>query len=555
MKRSRLLTPQCSGPARQPCGGRSAFTLIELLVSVILASILLLFVVNIFRMVGDTVNDSRALLDLNSRLRTAGERLRKDLDGATAEMIPPLSPDQGLGYLQYDEGPMGPVVTVDSVALNTSDSANPGDSSVNDKDDTLRLTVRSRNEPFVGRGLVRKPHPKYPNDPNKDIVELTSIQSELAEICWFVRGKTLFRRSLLIKPDFDPNIAPSSSTKEPLSYDYLYNNPGLIVNTYYKPGDVDKTGFYNNFDLSVHLEYDPSYPNDLTQATWVPNTLADLTRRENRFANQPLNNVYPYDLRSSSDWFLLGLPTLHECSNASWWPGRPIFNVTLTPDPNPKTSYTLGQFDAWKDPLPFTEVTLTGTSGTTNTKLDPDTGAIIVVPGKDAGPRVAEDVILTDVIGFDVKAWDPGAPLFEYGGKTLAPGDPGYLAASSSGTLVGYGAYVDLGYAPSYSPAAGAPEPWFNGDGNSSSGLTRVYDTWSTHYEKDGVDEDGDGLVDEGTNGLDDDGDGLVDEEDEHEAICPYDKPLRGIQIKIRVFDRDTQQVREITIVHSFLPE
>ena len=47
--------------------------------------------------------------------------------------------------------------------------------------------------------------------------------------------------------------------------------------------------------------------------------------------------------------------------------------------------------------------------------------------------RVSEDVILTNVIGFDVKAWDPGAPIITNSSQTavLLPGDPGYVAAMS----------------------------------------------------------------------------------------------------------------------------
>ena len=37
--------------------------------------------------------------------------------------------------------------------------------------------------------------------------------------------------------------------------------------------------------------------------------------------------------------------------------------------------------------------------------------------------------------------------------------------------------------------------------------VASVYDTWSRDYESDGMDSDGDGLIDEGTDGVDNDGD------------------------------------------------
>jgi hypothetical protein len=120
--------------------------------------------------------------------------------------------------------------------------------------------------------------------------------------------------------------------------------------------------------------------------------------------------------------------------------------------------------------------------------------------------------------------------------------------------------------------------------------LPSVYDTWSTHFENDGVnqdfmldqsvdegtdgfdngngvDDDGDGRIDEdGPNGVDDDGDGATDEDDptinwivddveELETRPPYPVPLRGIQVKIRVFEPESRQVREVTIVQDFLPK
>lgn len=465
--------------------GRSAYTLVELLVAIALALLLLAFVVQIFGLVGNSVTNARALLEMNDRLRWTAERLRKDLQGATAEMTPPLSPEAGEGYFEYIEGPLGPVTAVETVARNTNDSANiVADTTVIDKDDILMFTTRLEH------------------------AEQSGADSALIEVSWFVRGTTLYRRVLWIDPS--------------------------------------QTGVGYSSTLSKHYDVNSS-----GSPIWVANTLADLTKRENRFAHQPgiygtppadwadyLQKAFPFHPQAqlnsgtlaASDWRYLGLPTLRECSATPAWspnPSLPIVNLT------PTGGFALGQFDAWNDPLPFAEV-------------DQSTGTLIAYL---SSTRVAEDVILTNVIGFDVKAWDPGAPVVEVGGTALVPGDPGYTTA---GTAVAYGAYVDLGYDTSYS---GTPAPWFSGTGNTSSGLSRVYDTWSNHYEKNGVNEDGDDLTDEGANGFDDDGDGIVDGAGEQEAPPPYAVPLRGIQIRIRTFDPDTRQVRDWTIVQDFLPE
>ena len=82
-----------------------------------------------------------------------------------------------------------------------------------------------------------------------------------------------------------------------------------------------------------------------------------------------------------------------------------------------------------------------------------------------SGARVADDIILTNVIGFDVKAWDP-----TYNG--------------------GVGGYVDLGYnnadyAATYTATAnglshlGHPKSQLE----ATTTTPRIYDTYSTHYE------------------------------------------------------------------------
>jgi hypothetical protein len=61
--------------------------------------------------------------------------------------------------------------------------------------------------------------------------------------------------------------------------------------------------------------------------------------------------------------------------------------------------------------------------------------------------------------------------------------------------------------------------------------------------------------MDTGTNGFDDDNNGVVDDPGEMETSAPYPAPLRGIQVKIRVFEPDSRQVREVTVVQDFLPK
>ena len=78
------------------------------------------------------------------------------------------------------------------------------------------------------------------------------------------------------------------------------------------------------------------------------------------------------------------------------------------------------------------------------------------------------------------------------------------------------------------------------------------YDTWSTEFERDGLSQDDDAEIDEGRNGLDDDNHNGVDDEGELESPPPYPVPLRGLEVRIRMWDVSTGQVRQVSVVGDF---
>ncbi len=54
------------------------------------------------------------------------------------------------------------------------------------------------------------------------------------------------------------------------------------------------------------------------------------------------------------------------------------------------------------------------------------------------------------------------------------------------------------------------------------------------------------------SDGLDDNGIGGVDDLTEVEGPTPYPVPLKGIQIRIRVFDPGSREIREVTVTEEF---
>lgn len=185
------------------------------------------------------------------------------------------------------------------------------------------------------------------------------------------------------------------------------------------------------------------------------------------------------------------------------------------------------------------------------------------------GSRVTEDVLLTNILSFDVRVFDPYAPVQvrASGVDAVMPGDPGFTGSAATTTL---GGYVDLGWnaatLPTVSLDSGMFPPAVGSSMFQTGGVTVgkppsnfalvpfTYDTWSTHYEADGIDNDGDGDFDEGTNGFDDDGDGVIDETDELETSAPYPVALRGIEIRLRCYEPSSRQIRQVTVRHTFVP-
>jgi len=359
-------------------------------------------------------------------------------------MIPPRRPENNEGYFEYIEGPVGTTGAMTppwTVAQNTLDGAASNDTTVGDFDDILMFTTRSVGRPFVGR------------------YGATTIQSDVAEVAWFLRGRTLHRRVLLVAPSLG---AISGGTNS----------------------------FYINNDISVHR----SGANAV-----VANTLADLTDRGNRFAHR---NAFPesgyggwsywtWTVGTATTRIFPTLPTLRECTATGWLPLS-------------QTSGSISDLDFWAP-------------GDANHCLSDEAYA-------SSTTRISDDAILTNVIGFDVKAWDPAS-------ETV-------------------GAYVDLGYDASL-------DTYYSDYGDARSGWTgtadtpRVYDTYSTSHENP-----------EGSDGFDSNGNGIVDDILEKAqsvtygpGIPPYPVPLRGVQVKIRVFEPDSRQVREVSVIQNFLPQ
>lgn len=553
--------------ARAP--GRNGLTLVELLVSVTLTLLVVFAIVQVFSMLGETMTKGRATIEMAGNLRAVANRLQEDLDNLTCPVRPWIDPAAGQGYFEYVEGlnvgipnvirnppcrgsdvdaynaSLGRPATNSRIAIGNNFwpgpdgivDATPGQGQqthFGDLDDVLLMTIKAANEPFRGRvDLVD-------GDP---MTGYQVLESEYAEVIWWAsidsatNSVVLHRRQLLIVPSLN-------NTATGLVYGPFTSSPFLT------PQMLKR--FMHANDLSVRI---------VTNNTGVPiglaaNSLGDLTTPRNRFGHFRIN-------RSISPTYAQAAP--------------------FEPISNPLTS------DEWAFMLDWRYL---------SESLDPSTGTALspnhLVLGAETfnavSDRRGDDVVLPEVLAFDLRAYEPKAPLMVIDGSGIAmgssgfnpatsqavpPGSPGYdfrvvNNQISNGLSVPRGAFVDLMYGDYhlYQPNGAAPATVYGelgvgpaelvvgagqGSGISPPYLAMAfYSTWSEGLEHDGIDQDNSGIPDQATDGLDNDNASGVDDYDERETRPPYNVPLTGIEVRIRMLEPSTRQIRQVSVVGDF---
>jgi hypothetical protein len=521
-----------------------------------------------------------------------------------------------------------------------------------DYDDILMLTVRNEHEPFVGPAPSNV-RPNAGNPIGFANWQSETIESPLAEVIWFAIEnpdqhndannffgepgmRTIYRRALLIAPWINPYSRRDNNGNEvPFQHDgdTFKAEPGLVR---ILPSGIDQAGvaeaiaaiiaFQDRYDLSCRLEWD----HNVQRWKIMANTLGDLTKRENRFGHYGFHfsgsgpkRLFPYAMVSTGLGYSGGSanvgfivdPEIGGPAGADATAhvvNAPVLGGTVA-------SYSVDHQQSLDYPFPVRPLafvsTDSGMSATARAMLNDDGVLVRVVHGPVPlwGPRRGQDVIMTDALAFDLRVYDPGAPLFgarddpsnpsSSVSTILEPSDTGWTTAYAHGDNMGsgeigtddtvfpysgQGAYVDLGYgydvragglmpSPKFASAfSSASSPWFFAPralsdvagGQLAPGYA-VYDTWSFHYENNGRDDDGDNAIDEGTNGIDDVGNYYnpatdtiipdtrlgIDDVGERETVPPYDKPLRGVQALVRVYERDSRAIRQVRVNQHFMPE
>ena len=530
---------------------RAGLTLVEVLVALVVTLIVLGAMSRAFQFASSEMRKTRAIADLANDLRLVELRIRRDLELLTVEPKPfhgsQVTPK---GYLEIIDGPRVDYNVIDE-GSDPADGVprapvNYDNTILGDYDDVIAFTVKSDGKAFRG------------------YTDGTVQESQLAEVIWFAicgdredAGDTtrigvfepgepsrLYRRQLLIRPDFNvaratlPNLPPAILNPLPTADP---TNPHFFARA-----DVDE--YFRKYDISAHVIRDLANPS-AEGYNIVANTLRDLSFRKNRFCHQR------------------------------------YFTPTNAAAPGPIDNPTLNVLLRSPQPLP-----LLGNVA--------DPGQLVLFSLESRLADLQYDIMMSDVIAFDVQVFDPTAPVLveNTSGNFLEPVDRGFIehyprgeapvGATPVDPLNGYayrlkgGAYTDLGKSeftatvvrntttlltpPSeVVPITGnlgaitAYNPRVRDNNGNIIGITEtgVYDTGTSEYERDGLDNDGDSLIDEGSDGLDSDGNGIVDDigaGSEQEVVPSYNVPIQGLRISIRSIEPSTGQIRQSSLTQDF---
>ena len=384
----------------------AAFTLVELLFASTIALVVMGAVASLFGIFSRTATSTQAIVDLMNRMRITQRQLREDLSGVTCRLVPPGNPETGTGYFELIEGPqtdsgkpwrtdisyaIGDRVAFNGVSWVATAAGNNNQPDLSpaawsretpltaDIDDILLFTTRKSGRPFAGKYACTEDLNANGNldageDQNGnnaiDPFPFNTVESSNGELAWYcspapaaaqsINGVTLYnlyRRQRIVLPylgifPFARIAPPGQGTSIQPPGDN--GRPNTISSSTTGLTAAAWQGIYNGF-ISTNFVCDVSLRREDAGGNFflLPNSLSDLTRRENRY-----------------------------------WRHRTAAPFTVNPFPHALQTSGTAAFD-----------------GTT---------------------REGEDLMLTNVLAFDVRVFDPAAPIHAVNGIAVAPGDPGY---------------------------------------------------------------------------------------------------------------------------------
>lgn len=271
---------------------RRGFTLVEMLVSVALVLLLMTLFASIFQMATDSVKTQRGIAENDRKVRTLTTVLRADIAKRTMRKVLPFFPGEADGTSPTDFGDRGGYFTI---STNRSDSG---------LDDVLQFTMNSGQlkdnldtTEFIGRAeqlvdrsgtdalltdtnLILSTTLNQPDVDDDNLNANATATSSTAEVSYFIRNGSLYRRQLLIREpiplagaalDAQPRNSAATDLFDGIdstgtTYDGQFQLPR--VDSTSTRADIVTDDFWTHFDFSATI--------DPADRTIPPDSISDL---------------------------------------------------------------------------------------------------------------------------------------------------------------------------------------------------------------------------------------------------------------------------------------
>lgn len=549
-----------------------------MLVAVGLVVLMMSLFATIFQFATQSMGTQKGTAENDQKVRLVMTLLRNDIANRTMQDVGPFAATEDLTTFPIEAN------TIQRQGYVYIAENDPDD----DTDDNLQLTVTTPTgeDPFYGAARVVLPNagnlygqgntttfPNYPNAsnsvPQTGQPQLASSgsywtnqpefddgilglpngagSSPTAEVSYFLRKGTLYRRVVLIR------TVPTQATMPPEAQP-RDNLDVPLRDEFYGSGAIQPRNFFTYFDYSgfplggvFQFHSTNTGPNSLLHSSTY-----SIGNPAYRFGFNVGNGRPREYISNGTTLDYIGRFTHEETSFMSTTGAIQFFGYP---------GKVGAQASAY--PNPMDDSAATGALLTYNQ----NTGKVNEYAG---GSRIGEDILMTNVMRFDIKVWDDGASFGPDGQPGFANDDTTTVAVNEAddnqagGTNladiageIGWpgsddGAFVDLGH-NGFSPA-GVDVSFYSRNRlnnnffcppNPNKAGTNLYrfDTWNVAVNYDG--------------------NAAVMDEPPFRApnapavagFNPRRRPLKAIQIKITFLDPTTQQLRDVTLVASLKPQ
>ena len=443
---------------------RRAFTLVEMLVAATLILLMMTLFGQIFGLATNSMDLQRAIAENDQQIRTLTTVLRGDLQKRTFRNVVPFFP------LESQDDPSTPFQGREGYFYLSLNSAG------NSVDNVLQFTVRSTivdelidDTPYFGKATqLPGAFLANQNQPEHDDGEINpngAGTSTAAEVCYFVRSGNLYRRQMLLR---EPLPASGADTEQPTAgdgTDYFAPTGGPLypaAKPFWREFDysavirsrtdtgLNGAGFIGLASLNNEIELAPvAYPAAaLIQQVPLRGSATPLGQTRYRFGFDPFTGL-SREFGDNNGAFFIGRFTHEESSSE-------LFRYPHSPSVVAPSGPTLGSGN------PMDAI------GTTLTDSDFDGR----VDEFENGPRIGEDLLITNVHEFNIEVWDQRLSQFVtvgYGDPTDLPTGDFHAARRLGNGLPGDTRAMTALFAP-------------------IGGSNAVFDTWHPNYDFDNED-------------------------------------------------------------------